>query len=46
MADSNMTIGLSANIDVSNVLAGVKQIQNALSGLKMDPKLTADLTKE
>ena len=48
MSGANETVSLSliANMDISQVLGGVKAIQNGFNGLKIDPKIMGDLTKE
>ena len=46
MADQTLTIGINANMNIGNVLSGVKQLQGAFSALKLPANLTANVYKE
>ena len=46
MADQNVTIGINANMNIGNVLNGVKQLQGAFNALKLPANLTANVYKE
>ena len=37
--NETVQVTLNANMDVSQVLGGVKAIQNGFNGLKIDPKI-------
>ena len=41
-----MTVGINANMNIGNVLTGVKQLQGAFSALKLPANLTANVYKE
>ena len=46
MGDTRATVTLAANMDISNILGQVKAMQGAFNGLKINPNLTGDITKE
>ena len=46
MANETFNVTIGANMDVSGILGGVKQIQGAFNGLKLPTNVTANMTKD